>query len=346
MIDIRLQSHQLTTPRFAEPRELVAWMGAMQAQNYSMAKWAIGVRLSTPSLERVERALAQGEIIRTHIMRPTWHFVAAEDLRWMLKLTGPRVKAAGESWCKQFGIKEEEYRKCNRQFEKMLIGNRHLTREEMGEELERAKCLVHKERLKYYIFRAEAEGILCSGADKGKSNTYALLEERVRPVPDISREEALTKLARNYFRSHSPASLQDFIWWSGLLISEAKQAIALLQGELRKEFTDAKEVYVHDSCEGKPVTDPVLHLLPSYDEYLISYKERSSVLDPAHYSKAFNNWGIFYPVILYNGRIIGNWKNTGQKNRLKVETSFFEQHDTRGLVDEAIDRLKRFYFES
>ncbi|WP_065218776.1 MULTISPECIES: winged helix DNA-binding domain-containing protein [Butyricimonas] len=344
LTNIRLQCQQLTNPQFTTPKELVAWMGALQAQNYPMVKWAIGIRLKSGSLSIVEEALQKGDIIRTHVMRPTWHIVVAEDLRWMLKLCYQRIKAANESWCRQVGIQEKEYLKCNREIEKILEG-KHLTREEMGIELARLGNIVDQTRLNHYLFRAESEGIICSGADKNKKPTYALLEERIPPVKDLSKEEALAKLATNYFRSHSPASLQDFTWWSGLLISEAKQAIEAIKPDLHVEKYGSLELYVHESCQNAPSSRAQLHLLPSYDEYLISYKERGTVMDPVHHPKAFNNWGIFYPVILYNGKVVGNWHKKASKNQIKIETTFFEDHPeiSEELINHALEKHKAFF---
>lgn len=344
LTDIRLQCQQLTNPQFDTPKELVAWMGAVQAQNYPMVKWAIGIRLKSGSLSAVEEALRKGELIRTHVMRPTWHIVAAEDLRWMLKLSYQRVKAATESWCKQLGIKEEEYLNCNRHIEKILEG-KSLTREEIGLELTKLGYTIDQTRLNPYMLRAETEGIICSGIDKDKKPTYALLEERVPAIPELSKEEALAKLANYYFRSHSPASLQDFTWWSGLTITEAKQAIKSIKSELHEEKYDTFELYVHESCNSAPLANNQLHLLPSYDEYLISYKERATVMDPIHHPKAFNNWGIFYPVILYNGRVVGNWKKSTSKGGIKIETTFFERHPkiAKTAINHAVEKLEAFY---
>lgn len=164
-----------------------------------------------------------------------------------------------------------------------------------------------------FMVRAEQEGIVCSGEDKGGKYTYALLEERVPPVPEITKDEALARLARSYFRSHAPAVLQDFIWWSGLPVSEAKQAIYLIESELTAEQWNGQTWYVHEACRTRGKVSGRLHLLPSYDEYLLGYKDRTDVLPKEHYSKAFTNNGLFYPVILHEGQVIGNWSKSAKK---------------------------------
>lgn len=344
---IRPHNQQLTNPRFDDPRKVVGWLGAVQAQNYTMAKWAVGMRLKSGNLQTVERAIEKGDILRIHIMRPTWHFVTTEDLRWMLSLSAQRIRTVN-LWLAEdakMGLTEDHYKQCNRLLEKMLEGHKNLTKEEIGEELNRAAFPADNYGITRFLMHAETEGLICSGADKNQKPTYALLEERVPPVSPLSKEEALGKLALHYFRSHSPASLQDFVWWSGLSVTEARQAIGSIRPELVSDRFASQELFVHESSAGITVPDDTLHLLPSYDEYLLGYKDRSHVILPEHYAKAYNNWGIFYPVILYRGKIVGNWKKTGKGKGLKIETSFFERSTTppAASVQAAIEKYKSFY---
>lgn len=309
--NIRLQNQQLLNPLFCQPKELVSWLGAMQAQNYSMVKWAVGMRLKSATIQTVEEALRKGEILRTHVMRPTWHLVAAEDIRWMLKLSARRIKSANDSFAKGYNLEitDELYAKSYNLLEKILCGNKSLTKQEIAEHFCCSGILVEADnhRMTRFMVRAEQEGIVCSGEDKGGKYTYALLEERVPPVPEITKDEALARLARSYFRSHAPAVLQDFIWWSGLPVSEAKQAIYLIESELTAEQWNGQTWYVHEACRTRGKVSGRLHLLPSYDEYLLGYKDRTDVLPKEHYPKAFTNNGLFYPVILHEGQVIGNW---------------------------------------
>lgn len=322
--DIRLACHQLAEPEFEHPADLIAWMGAVQAQDYAMSKWAVGMRLKQPVLRQVDDALAKGEIVRTHIMRPTWHYVAGKDLCWIRQLTGPRVKKAIDSWIKGSGldISEDLYTKCNDLIGKMLSGRCCLTREEIAKELERNGVLTADDRVRRYLLRAEMEGIVCSGADKAGKPTYALLDEQVAPVAALHREEALARLALCYFRSHSPATIKDFVWWSGLTATEAKQAVGLIDNLLITEHF-ADQEFLNYTSSRSIETGSILHFMPSYDEYLIAYKDRTSVMATSYHPKAFNRYGIFYPVILYNGRIVGNWNKTTRNGKMVITTSFF-----------------------
>ena len=325
--NIRLQNQQLLNPLFCQPKELVSWLGAMQAQNYSMVKWAVGMRLKSATIQTVEEALRKGEILRTHVMRPTWHLVAAEDIRWMLKLSARRIKSANDSFAKGYDLEitDELYAKSYNLLEKILCGNKSLTKQEIAEHFCCSGILVDADnhRMTRFMVRAEQEGIVCSGEDKGGKYTYALLEERVPPVPEITKDEALARLARGYFRSHAPAVLQDFIWWSGLPVSEAKQAIYLIESELTAEQWNGQTWYVHEACRTRGKVSGRLHLLPSYDEYLLGYKDRTDVLPKEHYPKAFTNNGLFYPVILHEGQVIGNWSKSAKKGSASIECSWF-----------------------
>ena len=349
LTNIRLLNQQLVKPEFRQPKDLVAWMGAVQAQSYSMAKWAIGIRLASGTLQAVEESLRKGEILRTHVMRPTWHFVAAEDIRWMLQLTGQRIKTACESYARssQLEITPKQMLQSFGNLQKMLEGNKSLTRQEIGEALEQQKIITNDHRITTLLGCAEAEGVICSGIDKGSKTTYALLEERVPPMKELAKEEALACFARKYFQSHSPATLNDFVWWSGLTKTEAKQAIYSIESELTQEVT--KEMngeqtwYIHTHCRTNGKVANSCFLLPSYDEFLISYKDRTGVLPLAHHPKAFTNNGLFYPVILHNGTVVGNWTKNTKKNEISVGHSYFEP-DT--LIDESLLETARGQYES
>lgn len=324
---IRLHSQQLINPVFNNPKDLVSWMGGIQAQDYTMSKWAIGIRLKAGNLQTVNEALAKGDILRIHVMRPTWHYVAAEDIRWMLKLSSRRIITANDSFAKSRGqdISVDIYNKANRLLEKALAGHNHLTKQEIDNIFKEGGLETNERLSNRFLIHAEAEGLICSGADKNNKITFALLDERVPPIQELHKEEALAILARKYFRSHSPASLKDFVWWSGLSVTEARQGIAAIEQELLTDHFLAQKLYVHQSYKEKKTTD-ILHILPPYDEYLISYKDRTDVLNKEYQHKAFNSFGIFRPVILYNGQIVGNWNKVIQKQTTHIEMNWFKKN--------------------
>ena len=340
-------SQGIAGPRFERPEEVVEWMGAMQAQEIRAAKWAVGLRIAKPSLTAVQEALDSGRILRTHVMRPTWHLVAAEDIRWMLKLSPQRIISANDSFAKGYDldIPNELYTKAHDLLEKILCGKKSLTKQEIAEHFNRSGIVADNHRMTRFMARAEQEGIICSGEDRGSKCTYALLEERVPPMPELTKDESLARLARSYFRSHSPAVLQDFIWWSGLPVSDAKQAVYLIASELTTEQWKEQTWYIHDTCGTRGKLSGHIHLLPSYDEYLLGYKDRTDVLPKEHYPKAFTNNGLFYPVILHEGQVIGNWSKSAKKGSASIECSWFRSND---CVDETVlnqekDKYMRFW---
>lgn len=341
--EIRLQNQQLSTPLFRHPKELVSWMGTMQAQDYTMVKWAVGMRLKSPGIQAVEKALHQGEILRTHVMRPTWHLVAAEDIRWMLKLSAQRIKSANDSYAKGHGLEitEQQYERSYTILGNILSGKRSLTKQEIAEHFEHSGLLADNYHMTRFMSRAEVEGIVCSGECRGRQHTYALLDERVPPTPELTKEEALARLATAYFRSHAPATLQDFSWWSGLPLTEARQAISLIEPELMSEQWHSQTWYIHDSCRTLGKATDSLHLLPSYDEYLIGYKDRTNVLPKEDYSKAFTNNGLFFPVLLYKGHVVGNWNKASKKKEIFPELSLFRKDIC--LKEELLNQAKERY---
>lgn len=330
---LRLLNQQLATPRFGSPAEVVAWMGAMQAQDFRAVRQAIGMRMKSPSAARVDRAFDEGLIVRTHVMRPTWHAVAAQDLRWMLMLSRESNGRAYRGYLKATGI-EFSPAVCDRAFDTLtaaLSGGRSLTAAQLQPWF--AECgLPHTARhIHGYLWMAENSALVCSGRLHPSQNTYALTDERIAPQPLPSREEALARLAGNYFRSHAPATLDDFLWWSGLTVTEARQAIALIGSELTTETHQGITYHLHHSCRTQGQMPQAAILLPPFDEYLLGYKDRTAVLPRSLQAHAFTNNGIFFPMVVHRGQLVGNWRRPTARN---VVPSFSFFRDTP--FDEAL----------
>jgi hypothetical protein len=207
---LRLHNQLLSRTEFTEPEQVVAWLGAVQAQDYAGAKWALGLRLANATDAAIEEAIDRGRILRTHVMRPTWHFVTPADIRWMLELTAPRVRALLAYNDRQLGLDQVTFKKSSAVLEKALQNNQQLTRGELTPILEKAGIAVEGLHLGQLLTHAELDGLVCSGPRKGKQFTYALLEERAPEARLLEREAALAELSRRYFHSHGPATLQDF----------------------------------------------------------------------------------------------------------------------------------------
>ncbi|KAF2335458.1 winged helix DNA-binding domain-containing protein [Flavobacterium daemonense] len=340
----RLVSQKLYKTTQCPPQEIVRHFGAMQAQDYAMAKWAVGSRCDASEKE-IEEAVNSAKIIRTHILRPTWHFVSAEDIYWMLDLSAPQVKRFTTSATKKFGYDAKKLEQANNKIEKLLTGNNHLTREEIMQELGISKTSKEDFLSAAIMMNAELDGLVCNGQMKGKQITYALLEERVeKPKIKLSKEEGLAKLALRYFESHGPATLLDFSWWSGFPPTTCKSAINAIELQLNKISIENQEYWF-----GKTYSDSVnfresVYFLPAFDEILISYKTREASMQVEHQSKAFTNNGIFKPIIVENGKVIGIWKRTFKKDHVKVETQFFNEieNSKKEVLFEGIKAFEKY----
>jgi len=321
---LRLINQQILDPRLLTVKDLVGWMGAMQAQDYAMAKWAVGLRLPGSTNKSVETAFNKGEILRTHLMRPTWHFVSADDIYWMLTLTAPQVKASTNSRERELGLTGDIFTKSNSIIESALIGGKQLIRDELVVELNRAGIATDENRASHLFARAELDGLVCSGAVQEGKQTYAILAERVPKTKALTREEALAKLAFKYFTSHAPANLQDFTWWSGLSASDARAGLDIVKDRLSSEVIGGQTYWLPRDLIA-PQTEDAVFLLPAYDEYLISYRDRSASLPSGYFRKLVSENGLFRPAVLVNGQVIGLWKRTFKKDQVIVAFDFYEE---------------------
>lgn len=344
---LRLLGQQLITPQFSNPEELVDWMGAMQAQNIQSAKWAIGLRLKSSKIGQVEDAINNGTIVRTHIMRPTWHFVAGKNIRWLQELNRKKNERLSQGFLKTTGIyiSPNDYHKSFDAIEKALRGNKSLTLNELTPLIKEHGLPATQRHLQGYLWGAEYNGIVCSGAIRGNQNTYSLIEEHVKPENPISHEEALAKISQKYFISHAPATLDDFVWWSGLNKSEAKLGIELIKAELYSEVWKDKTWLLHQNCRQHSKATDTISLLPAFDEYLLGYKDRTDIIPIEHYSKAFTNNGIFFPVIMHQGQLIGNWNLKKSSKTPSFDYSYFNSHTMieDNLIKKATERYLNFF---
>jgi hypothetical protein len=314
MLSTRLHNQRLIGSTFRRPDQVVSWLGAVQAQDYTGAQWGVAQRARGLTIAAIERAFDAGEILRTHVLRPTWHLVTPADLRWMLALTGPRLRRLLATYDRRLEIDARLLTRVRRIVESALDGGQALTREELGEALRRhGRIAAAGQRLAHLVMYLEADAVICSGPRRGRQFTYALVADRALGGPTLARDQALAELARRYFQSHGPATVHDFAWWSGLTISDARTAVATVPGELVLRTPPPLE------------SVPGAHfLLPNYDEYLIAYKHRGAVIDP----QRSRNLGVFtsleYPHhIVVDGRVAGSWRRTLGPKSASVTTKFY-----------------------
>jgi len=348
IIKLRLFNQQLAEKKITRPHELVSWMGAMQAQDYAMAKWAIGLRLPASDDTIVEDAFNKGKILRIHILRPTWHFVTPQDIGWMHDLTAPRILSSIQHAFRFLSLDKRTLNRCNDLLAKALEGGRQLTREEIRSMLQRAKIDTTGLRFIHLLEHAELNRIICSGPRIENQFTYALFDERAS-AKTMGHDEALAELTKRFFTSRGPATIYDFAWWSGLSVSEAKKGIEMVKNKFKRESIDGKEYFFRSPASFKNEMAQTALLLPNYDEYVISYKDRTEAIDKKYRAVILKERNaVFTNSILINGKIEGIWKRAITNNSFIVKTRFFSTltRTRQQLLTKAITRYGKFLGKS
>lgn len=319
----RLKNQQLTEPRFNYPGELVSWMGAMQAQDFPMVRWAIGIRLPGISESEVKEAFNRGDVVRTHLLRPTWHVVHSADLGWILRLTAPAIKRTMLSSEKTVGLSEKDFIRSNKLIEKRLQRDGPMTREELKSFFDTEGLETKMNMPAHYLMHAELAGIICSGPFREGQLTYTLIGDWIRDQRIFSREESLTELALRYFQSHGPATIRDFSWWSGLNLTDAKTAIALNEKRINRIRIGEQDFWFREGEKPTDLTMQKIWLLPAYDELVISYKDRSHILKIPASQNAISSNGVFKALILDQGMVTGTWSLKKNEHTFRLAFDYF-----------------------
>lgn len=320
----RLNNQGLEDAAFEKPEEVVAWQGAVQAQDYAGAKWALGQRMREAGDATIEQAFNAGTILRTHVMRPTWHFVTPADIRWLLVLTAPRVNMINGTMYRQLELDEALFARSNEAIAEALAGGNYLTRAELGAVLARAGILAEGIRLGYLVHRAELDAVVCSGPRRGKQFTYALLDERAPQAKILARDEALAELTQRYFTSHGPALPQDFAWWSGLTLAEVRAGLEMVKNSLLQETVDGQTYWFSPDRPVVKAPSPAAYLLPNYDEYLVSYRDSRHAVEPGYVQLFMQRNVVFSHFVVVDGRVVGSWKRTFEKKTVVITLRLFE----------------------
>ena len=342
----RMANSGLTGHLFEAPEETVRRHGAMQAQDYGPAKWSIGQRTTNVVDPDLDRALATGSIVRTHALRPTWHFVASDDIRWLLSLTGPRVHQHNGRRYQELGLDERTRGRSQEVIMSALEGGNRLTRDEIAHTLDAAKIDRSGQRLPYILLHCELEAAICSGGLDGKQQTYALLDERVPGNERFDRDEALAELTRRYLEGHGPATMKDLRWWSSLTIADIKKALHLLGPEVRSESIEDITFWSLTSNADRPPIVRGVHLLQAYDELIVGYTESRYFGDPraAAARAAWKDRSLPNGVVLLDGRIAGYWRRISEKDAIRIDFLAYEdlKKGQQRALEEAATKLSRF----
>jgi hypothetical protein len=304
----RLARQYLLGTSFRSGREVVKSLGAVQAQDFAGAKWALGMRTSSATDTDIEREFTDGSIIRTHVLRPTWHFVDPADLRWMLALTAPRVKQAMASYNRKLELDAPIFRRSHTAIAKALQGGRFLTRAELRAVLSRARLgAITPQRMGHLMMEAELDAVICSGPRRGRHFTYALVDERVPATAPIDRDDALSRLTWCYFRTRGPATAHDYSWWSGLSMADVRRGISIAAPDLEAVSMRGAPHWI--AGDVRPSRRASAHLLPNYDEYFIGHRDRSAIGQRLRSVESVTGGNaLIAHVIVVDGQLVGGWR--------------------------------------
>jgi Winged helix DNA-binding domain len=340
---LRMRALGLWGRRLRGPSDVVRHLLAMQSQEHPYARWSVAQRASgMVNAAGFDRAFDDGRILRTHALRPTWHYVAPEDLRWLLALSGPRVDSGNRRRYAELGLDARTLARADDVIA-AAVADRPRTRPELGEALERQRISAADQRIAYLVMHAELRAVICSGPMRGKQHTYAAFDERVPRGATVEGDDALAELARRFFATRGPATLRDFVWWSGLATAEARGALELVRPEFASRVVDGRTYWFVE--RRVPKAQPVVDLVQCYDEVIISYRESRDVLQtggsnfpvPRHLDG-------FVHVVLLDGRLLGHWRARRDRGGISIETRVERELDRQEqtALAAAVDRYRRF----
>ena len=340
----RLYSQQFEHSRLKLPGEVVVWLGAIQAQDYAGAKWSVGLRLPGSTDAAIEQAIEDRAIIRTWAMRGTLHFVAASDIRWMLALMAPRIITNNARRYMQLGLDEPTLARSNEVLVDALQGGKQLTRKELLPILRQKGISTEGQRAPYMLQRASLDGLICQGVVHRNDPTYMLLDGAIPKGRRMERDEALVELAKRYFTSRGPATLQDYVWWSGLTAADSKAGLEAIESQLISETIDRQTYWRSSSLPAGQESSPTVYLLPGFDEYLLSYRDRSASLDVERIKKLTPTNGMLNPTIVIGGWVVGTWNRTFRKGEVVITAKPFTAltSDERQDFDNAARRYGEY----
>ena len=336
---VRQANQHISRPTFDDPTAVVHWFGAVQAQDYLGGLWAVGLRTRGATEASVEAAIARRVIVRTWPMRGTLHFVAAEDVRWILPLLTPRVITATTSRYRSLELTDAVFTRAAKVAEKALEGGKAIRRDALYELWSAHGIATRDSRGLHLLGHLSQNGLLCFGARDGKQQTFTLLEEWVPTMKTYARDEALGELALRYFTSHGPASVHDFAWWAGLTITESRAAVESVSSRLESETVDGRTLWFAGGQSARPTR--TAHLLPAWDEFTVAYRDRNDILDPAYAKRVNAGGGVLKPVIVVDGQVLGTWQRRLGKKGMTVSETYFAKRNRPSVA--AIASAKKRY---
>jgi hypothetical protein len=339
---VRLVNQLLINGKAKTPDEVVSHLGCVQAQDYAGGELSIGLRLYNSTLADVEHSIANRKVVRTWAMRGTLHFVAAADTRWILELLAPDIIAGIARRYRELELDDATLTKSNSVLARTLRDGKQMTRSELAAELEKNGISCEGQRAAHILQRASLDRIICFGVTHTKQ-THVLFEEWLPRAKSMPREESLAELTRRYFASHGPATIQDYMWWSGLKASDAKAGLDMTKSEFEQSTVNGQPYWMPSKNSSGKAAGPVACLLPAFDEFILGYKDRSASVSP-DLSAHLRTGGIPDQIIVIEGKVVGTWRRALKKNNvvLKITLSTRLKKKEKAGLDMAIERYGEF----
>lgn len=340
----RMHNQRLSGRLFSSPEDTIRWLVAVQSQDFGPAKWSVGVRTDGVTDADLDRAYADGTILRTHLLRPTWHFVLPEDVGWLLEFTAPRIRVRNGHRYRQLGLDEDVRTRSRRLIERALDGGDHRTRAELEAVLRNGGIDTTGQRLPYLLMDAEVEGIVCSGRPSGKTHTYALLDERAPGARTLSRDDALAELVSRFFASHGPATEKDLQSWSSLTLAEIRRGTAMAEFDLKCDVVGERSYWYVGRRPDREPAGPTAHFLQGYDEYFVGYRESRDAVDASGIARASEAEVSFNGEVVLDGQRAGRWRRALRKETVTFDVVVYRPLETgeRAAVEAAADRFGAF----
>jgi hypothetical protein len=376
----RMATQRLHDGALASGADVVRLLGCVQSQEYAHAVWSLGMRTGRLGAAEVQTEFNRGDFLRTHILRPTWHFVAAEDIRWILEVTAPRVQRINQTIYRQHGLDPATLDRGVAVIAAELTGGRFRTRAELGKALADQRLPDQGIRLAYIVMNAELERVICSGPTRGAQQTYALLDERAPYSGDADALRAsanrapthgeggsggvlssasdddgggfqarcassakkgdAAELARRFFMGHGPASLQDLARWSSLTLSQCRDALDAVKDRLDSATVDGVELWFDP--DAPPAEEfPGALLVPLYDELTLSYPVINFPQAGGHPHTPGED--LFVGCVIMAEMNVGTWRRTVKGRKLIVEIALAPGvQRSHSLVEAAANKLATF----
>jgi hypothetical protein len=323
------------------PAAVVDHLVAVQAQEHPFARWSLAQRTApVVGASVVDGAFDGGEVLRTHVLRPTWHYVTPADLAWLMPLSGPRLDRRNARRYDELELDRRTLARTDRLLAR-FVTERPQTRRELAARLEAEGVVVAGQRMPHILFHAELRSLIVSGPMAGTQHTYAPFADRVPAAPDLDEDEALARLATRFFRSRGPAVLGDFAWWAGLEVPAARRALELAAPDLERTEVGDRTYWAADpvrvGARGRA------DLVQCFDEAIISYRPSRDVLQTGPATFAVPGWDDgFSHVVLHDGRLLGHWRAKPRDAAVEVRLAIEPTDRQRASVDAAVERYRRF----